>query len=293
LAVAYAALLSAVLLWGLSFPIMKFAVGRLGPFDVGLFRILFGALGSLGLLALTPRSGGLNLWTAGRRHGMKLLFLSILVGYGQTFTLTYGISLTPATIGSLIPPLNPICTMLLAAWLLGEPVGPRQWLGMALAAVGVVLLGFRDGLPTRGTLVGPLILAVAPISWAVYTVVSKPLLRDIAPMPLTAATLGGGLLVILPWADVDAARRLAGATAAEWAAVLYLGFLAMAVAYGLWYVGLARIGAAATGAMVLGIPLVGVLSAWLFLGERIGLVVVVAGALILGGLQLVLGGRRG
>ena len=292
MALAYAALAGAVVIWGLSFPVMKVAVTRLGPFDVGLFRILFGAIGSLGLLAWPLASSRPPFWITARRHALTLVLLSALVGYGQTFTLTYGLSLTPATIGSLIPPLNPICTMLLAACVLGEPVSRRQWIGMAVAVVGVVLLGFREGLPTWGTLKGPLVMAIAPTSWAVYTVMSKPLLREIAPMPLTAATLGGGFLLILPWADRGAVGRLLGASIADWGALLFLGLLAMALAYGLWYVGLARIGAASTGAVVLGIPLVGVISAWLFLGERIGPVVVVAGALILGGLHLVLGGRE-
>jgi O-acetylserine/cysteine efflux transporter len=66
----------------------------------------------------------------------------------------------------------------------------------------------------------------------------------------------------------------------------------MAVAYALWYVGLSRIGAAATGATALGIPLVGVAGSWLFLGESIGPVVLLAGVLILGGLHLVLGARH-
>ena len=65
----------------------------------------------------------------------------------------------------------------------------------------------------------------------------------------------------------------------------------MALAYALWYVGLARVGAATTGATVLGIPLVGVMSAWLFLGERISLAA--AGVLILAGLHLVRSQRRG
>jgi drug/metabolite transporter (DMT)-like permease len=308
---AYAALWVAVVLWGLSFPVMKHSVARLGSFDVGFFRILLGAVGSLGLAALwgavgpagsvrASGSGGLSgpkgrvpLFRALRRHAGALCVLSVLVGYGQTFTFTYGLAMTPATIGSLIPPLNPICTMLLAALLLGEPVTRRQWVGLVLGVAGVILLGFRHGVPTWASLAGPALLAVAPISWAFYTVLSKPLLQDIAPMTLTAATLGGGLLLVLPWVDRGAPGRLIHAAPLDWAALLFLGLVCMGLCYGLWYIGLARIGASATGATVLGIPLVGVLSSWLLLGEPVGAVVIVAGALILGGLQLVLGGQRG
>jgi drug/metabolite transporter (DMT)-like permease len=290
MALAYAALACAVVLWGVAFPVMKFAVEHLGPLEVGFARMGFGALGGLGLFLAggPPAAGGLR--PALRRHAGTLLVLSGLVGYAQNFALTFGIARTPATTASLLPPLNPICTVLLAAWLLGERITARQWSGFAVALAGVVLLAFRNGRPTWADLAGPLILAVAPISWGVYTVLSKRVLADIRPLTLTAVTLLGGFGAMLPWASPPVATRLAGGTAAEWAAVLYLGLGSMAVAYALWYVGLSRIGAATTGATALGIPLVGVAASWLFLGEPLGPVVVAAGALILAGLHLVLGG---
>jgi len=292
LGLAYVALGCAAVVWGLAFPIMKFAVDRLGPLDVGVSRMALGAAGSLGLLLLA-RPGVAAVGPALRRHAPTLLLLSVLVGYGQTLALTYGLVRTPATTASLIPPLNPICTMLLAAWVLGERIAGRQWLGLGLAVAGVVLLGFRHGRPTWTELSGPLTLAVAPISWGFYTVLSKPILAELRPLQLNAVTLLGGFLLLVPWASGEMLVRLGAGTLAEWGAVLYLGLLTMAVAYALWYFGLSRIGAAATGATALGIPLVGVAGSWLLLGESLGIVVVVAGILILGGLQLTLGARRG
>lgn len=278
------------MIWGLAFPVMKAAVSWLGPLEVAFGRLLLGAIGSLGLLPLA-RGQRADLLRAVRRHALMLLVLSLLVGYGQSFPLTYGMARTPAVIAALIPPVNPIGTMLLAAWHLGERVTRRQWGGVWLAAAGVVLLGFRHGWPTWVDVSGPLILALAPLSWAFYTVFSKPLLRDLAPLQLTALTLVGGLVVVSPWASRGTVGRLVGATPWEWAAIGYLGLLTMSVAYALWYFGLSRIGAAATGATALGIPLVGVAGSWLFLGESLGPVMILAAGLILGGLRLVLGDR--
>lgn len=292
MALAYAALWAAVVLWGVSFPVMKLAVTRLGPFDVAACRIVLGALGSLGLCLADARRCRADFRVGLRRHLGKVLVLSCLVGYGQNFPLTFGIAVTPAVVGSLIPPLNPILTMLLAAWWLGERVGPRQWAGMAVALAGVVLLTLRHGVPTWDSVSGPLLLALAPTSWAVYTVVSKPLLREISPLGLTALTLVGGALLVAPLSGVGALTRVAHAGAGEWAAIFFLGLVAMSVAYGLWYYGLARIGAAATGATVLGIPLVGVASSALLLGEAITSLILLAGGLIVVGLRLVLS-RRG
>ncbi len=143
-------------------------------------------------------------------------------------------------------------------------------------------------------------LGAAAVVWGLafpimkfYTVLSKPILAEVRPLQLNAVTLLGGFALLLPWATGEMLARLSGASRAEWAALLYLGLLTMAVAYALWYFGLSRIGAAATGATALGIPLVGVAGSWLLLGESLGPVILVAGILILGGLHLVLGGRRG
>ncbi len=290
---AYAALGAAAVVWGLAFPIMKFAVERLEPLDVGVTRMAFGAAGAVGLFLVAPRAGMGPVGPALRRHAPTLLLLSLLVGYGQTLALTYGMVRTPATTASLIPPLNPICTMLLAAWLLGERIVGRQWVGLALSVAGVVLLGFRNGRPSWVELSGPLILSLAPISWAFYTVLSKPILAEVRPLQLNAVTLLGGFVLLVPWASGEMLARLSGASLAEWGALLYLGLLTMAVAYALWYFGLSRIGAAATGATALGIPLVGVAGSWLLLGESLGPVILVAAILILGGLHLVLGARHG
>jgi hypothetical protein len=200
---------------------MRYAVVTLGPFDVGLGRLGLAALGSLAFLALPAGPGRPPLRDSCRRHAGGLLLLSALVGYGQTFTMTYGLALTPATVGALIPPLNPVATMLLAAWLLHEPITRRQWVGLGLSVAGVLLLAVRDGVPTWSSLAGPALMALAPLSWAVYTVLSKPLLADIAPLHLTTLTLGGGFLAILPLGSLDLARRLLQARPAEQLALLF------------------------------------------------------------------------
>jgi drug/metabolite transporter (DMT)-like permease len=118
------------------------------------------------------------------------------------------------------------------------------------------------------------------------------MLREISPARLTALTLVGGAALVVPLGGGASLARAASMTAPQWAAILFLGLVSMSVAYGLWYAGLARIGAAATGATVLGIPLVGATSSWAFLGEPIGPLLLLAGALIVAGLRLVLP-RRG
>lgn len=290
MAVAYTALLIAAVIWGLSFPVTKFAVARLGPFDVGVSRMVLGAIGGLGLLAL-ERSAPADFRPFVRRHVPRLVVLFLLVGYGQNFALAYGLAWTPVTVASLVPPLNPILTLLLAGVFLGERIGARRWVGVGLAVTGVMLLGFRNGWPTWADVIGPLVVALAPLSWAFYTVLSKPLLAEVAPLRLNALTLVGGFVVLMPAVDAGVVQRLARATAVEWAAVLYLGFGTVTIAYALWYVGLARVGAASAGATVLAVPLVGVIGSWLFLGETLGPVVVIAALLILGGLRMVLGGH--
>jgi drug/metabolite transporter (DMT)-like permease len=288
--VAYAALVLAGAIWGLSFPLMKFALSRFEPQHLAVYRVAFASLGGIALL---PTVGwGRWRWPA-RSHWPLLLLLGAIVGWGQSVAFTYGLAWTPATKAALIVPLNPIFTTLLAAWWLRERVTPGQWAGVAIAAVGMIVLVFRrGGGEEAGEAFGPLVMALAPLSWAVFTVVSKPLLLRYHPPVLATYTTSIGVLGVLPLMRPATVSRLVSATWSELGAAVYIGAVALAGGFYLWYVGLSRLGAARAGSFALLVPLFGVLGGVLFLGEPLGWPLLAGGTLILGGMRLVLAPQR-
>ncbi len=189
--------------------------------------------------------------------------------------------------------LNPIFTALLAAWWLKERVTAPQWLGITVAALGmiVLVLGLGRG-ESGGEAIGPVVMALAPLSWAVFTVVSKPLLLRYHPPVLTTYTTAIGALSVLPLMRPATMSRLATASWTELGTAVYIGAVALAGGFYLWYVGLSRLGAARAGSFALLVPFIGVLGGVLFLGQPIGWPLLVGGTLILGGMRLVLAPQR-
>jgi drug/metabolite transporter (DMT)-like permease len=288
--VAYAALVLAGAIWGLTFPLMKFAIARFEPQHVAVYRVTFACLG--GIVLLPTVVWGRWRWPARSDFGF-LVLLGLLVSWGQGVAFTYGLAWTPATTAALIVPLNPIFTTVLASWWLEERVTALQWQGVGLAALGMVVLVLRRGAGVEaGQVAGPLVMALAPLSWAVFTVVSKPLLLRYHPPVLTTYTTALGALSVLPMARPATLGRLIDATWTDLGVVVYVGAIALAGGFYLWYVGLSRLGAARAGSFALLVPLFGVLGGVLFLGEPVGWPLLAGGGLILGGMRLVLAPRR-
>ncbi len=287
---AYAALVLAGVIWGLTFPLMKIAIARFEPQHVAVYRLVFACVGSIVLLPAVV--WGRWRWPVRSDLGF-LVLLGVLVGWGQGVAFTYGLAWTPVTTAALIVPLNPIFTVLLASWWLQERVTALQWLGVGLAAMGMVVLVLRRGGGMEGGHVaGPLIMALAPLSWAIFTVVSKPLLLRYHPPVLTTYTTVLGALSVLPMARPATLGGLIDSTWTEFGVVVYVGAVALAGGFYLWYVGLARLGAARAASFALLVPLFGVLGGVLFLGEPIGWPLLAGGGLILTGMRLVLAPQR-
>ena len=97
----------------------------------------------------------------------------------------------------------------------------------------------------------------------------------------------GGLMLLPPFVATSGVADLAHLTAAGWAGVLFLGLACSGLGYLLWYGALERLEATRVAALLYLEPLVTLAAAVLLLGEPVGLLTVLGGALVLGGVSLV------
>jgi drug/metabolite transporter (DMT)-like permease len=117
-------------------------------------------------------------------------------------------------VASVLTALAPLYVVALGAVFLRERLGPRRGIGLALGLGGVGLLA-TAGKP--GEAAGPIAVAVtalAPLAWAAYTVLTKPVTRNHSPLDWTFLVLavgGAGTLPLLPFADLDRVAALGGA----------------------------------------------------------------------------------
>jgi drug/metabolite transporter (DMT)-like permease len=291
--VTHASLLLTAMLWGGNFAALRFLLNDLAPLDVVFVR----AVGAGCFFALALLLTGRLLVRLPRRDALTLAGIGLLGVTVLNLAATFGQARLPASLASLIVTSNPVHTAVISRLLTGEPLTRRKVGGIALAFVGLlIVLGLGSGEGTalgRRELVGVGILALAPFSWAFYTVLSKPLLATYPSLHVAAYTTiaGAAPFLVLPALRPGLPGRLAELDSRGWGAVLFTTLLSFVVAYVLWYRGLRVLTPSQTAVYVYLVPVFGLLSAWLVLGERPTVFLLLGGATILAGVILTNSGR--
>ena len=275
--------LAAAALWGGMYVVSKWSFALVPPVTMGFFRVVLGA---------TARWVGRQVAGGGTTPARE--DWPALVGLGGWVTLTIatqflGTELTNASQGSLLTVLTPIFVVVLGAGLLGERVTTAKAVGIALAAVGtvVVVAGQYDvGTIAAGNAAGVLLLVVASIAWAGYTVWGVAVVQKYSA--LTAATYSTiaatPMLGLLAVGELWYLGRSATAVSLGWESLLaigYLGFGSTAAAWYLWYKGLEYVPAGTVAVFFFLQPVVGTALAAALLGEQVG-AAFVAGSLTIG-----------
>jgi drug/metabolite transporter (DMT)-like permease len=247
------------LAWGFNWTAMKVALAEVPPWT---FRTLCLGLGSAVLFAVL-RAGGHRL--AVPKGKWKRLW--VLAFFNITFwnvLVAFGMTMIPSGRAAILAYTMPVWAVPLSIWVLGERLTSRKLLGLLLGMAGLALL-VGDVFASRGTL---LVLGAA-ISWAIGTVLQK---RYPMAMPSGAYTawimLLGGVPIFagaLLFEDLGALREIG-----LWPAlgVAYNVIVAFAFAHWAWIKIATSVPVSVFSISMLIIPVVGVLSGMLFLGER-------------------------
>ncbi|WP_372400057.1 DMT family transporter [Azospirillum sp. HJ39] len=261
------------------------------PASFTLVRIASGAA-SLWLIARATGHGptGEGKRGRGRRGGGSWIGAAALLAYAAAFSFAY-LTMTAGT-GALLLFGAVQATMILAGLYRGERLSPMQWGGLGLALGGLGLL-LAPGLSPPDPL-GALLMVAAGVAWGVYSLLGRSS-RD----PI--ATTAGNFLRAAPMAAVVALLSSAfGAVSgggARWDAGglvygLLSGALASGVGYAIWYAALPALTAARAASVQLSVPVITAIAALLALGERITPPLAIASAAVLGGIALVIAGKR-
>jgi len=283
------ALSAMVLIWAYSWIVMKQVLRYAGPFDFAAIRYLGGALVLFVVLIA-------------RRQSLKAppLGLTILVGLCQTtaFQALTQWALVDGGAGrvSLLAYTMPFWVVLLAWPLLSERPSPRQWVGVSLAAAGLVcVIEPWHGL---GSMHSALLAIGGGAAWGLGTVLSKRMFERHAPSPLafTAWQMLLGALGLCVIALLVPSRPI------EWAppfiaGLAYSVLLASSLAWLLWFLVIRRLPATVAGLSSLAVPVTAVLMAWAILHERpdvmegVGIALIVCGLMAVSGLGTTGGAR--
>jgi drug/metabolite transporter (DMT)-like permease len=133
----------------------------------------------------------------------------------------------------------------------------------------------------------------ASLSWAGYTVASRPIIARYGSVQFTAWALWVGTVGLCVIGASDVARLDFGAVSTgAWIGVLYAGAISIGLAYLIWSYGVSQIGNTRTATYSNLVPVVALLAAWVQLGEVPTIGQVIGAAVILGGITLAQAGVR-
>ena len=263
---AWAVLLGTLVLWSGNWIVARAVRDDISPGLATAGRLVIVAL----VLAPFVWRGLAQKLPALSRREWKVLWLTGFAGGGLHLALQWlGLHYTTATSATLYLSTAPVFILLLAAPVLGERIGLRQWLGVAVSFSGVALIGMQGRFVEPSFNLGDLLALASMAMWGAYTVFLR-LRRD----PLDTAEFIAmvcllGLVFMAPWVLVEAflGMRLA-LNAAGAAAVLYSALGSLLLAYAGWSYVVKRLGAARAGVTMHLMPAIAVGLAALFLGER-------------------------
>ncbi|MGY4877215.1 DMT family transporter [Vreelandella aquamarina] len=254
-------------LWGLSFIFMRVASPEFGPVPLVLIRM------GIGALLLVPLLMSLRYLTLIWQHKGPLLILGIINHVLPFSLLALATTRLEAGFTSLINATTPIFTALLGAAFFATPVQRQQYLGLALALLGVyVLSANRLDFALGGD--GWFIIAVlgATFCYGLAGNYSKSRLSHLPTRVLAAGSSAMSALVLLVpglllWPS-EPVSTLA------WGNALALAMLSTTLAFLLYFGLLASAGATATSTVTFLIPVSALLWGYLVLDETLSLQVV-------------------
>lgn len=269
----YLCALAVVVIWGLNFVFMKFALHDFTPFQLGAARYIF-AIFPLILLIKRPK---MNLrW---------LLLYGLFQGVGQFGFLFVGLKLgMTAALASVLMQTQVFFTALFGFVLLKERPSRTLLVGLCFAVVGLICFAMDYIAPqadntSATTLFGLIFCVLGASMWAASNIVVRKVQQSLGKdksFDAVAFLVWSSVVPILPFIaltvvlDPEATRwRWLGAPWRGWVSVMFLGWVATITAYALWTSLLKRHPANRVAPFSLGVPVVGLTAGVLALGESI------------------------
>jgi drug/metabolite transporter (DMT)-like permease len=267
------------LTWGCNWPVLKIGVTELAPLTFRATTLPFSAIALLFIAKLSGESLRIP-----RSWWLRVALLALFNITGWNVFVVFGVQHLPAGRSSIIAYTLPIWSVLFSLWLLHEPLSGRKIVGLVAGIAGLAVLLGDEAINVQRAPIGTLLILGAAVSWGFGTV----LLRRWAPaLPHTALT---GWMMLLAWipiglsapaVDPQWSSALASMSGGAWFAVLYNIFMSGAIANWVWFRMARGSPVAVSSLSSLPVPVIGVVSGMLFLGERPGASEFVALALVL------------
>lgn len=289
---AYISLFIVVVLWGSSFAVSKIGLQELSPLNMAGIRFSLASI-LFGILLVAQKSSSsleskdiLSLVVAG--------FMSITSYFYIQYT---GLLYTTSINAALLLATSPIWTTIYCVVTKQERITGKAFIGILLAFTGICLViskGKVFFLFASETLPGDLLLLLNSVVWAGFTLYGKKIMQKYSPFTAMAYIHIFGTIMLLPVIlipsninPIPITQQLSGISCSTGVAILYLACLCSVYGYGMWYRGVAQIGAVRTASFYYMSPLFALIAGIWLLDESFNFLVVVGGCLVMLGVYFV------
>lgn len=280
-------LVLATVLWGGNFVIGRAISNDISPFTLALLRWAVALIVFYPIIAKKLKHD----WPKLKEHYLAVILMAV-TGVAAFNTLVYiGVHYTTSINASLMNSSTPIMIYILSFIFLKDRLNWQQAVGTTISLVGVLFIltgGSLEQLLSMQFNKGDLIVLVAVLCWAIYSIVVKRYAGKLPGDTTFFATIVLGFLLLIPFAGYE---QFVLNTSINWSlstvlAIIYVGTFASIVAFLCWNKGVVAIGANRASIFLNFIPLFATIFAVLFIDESpviaqfIGGVAIIIGVII-------------
>lgn len=278
-----AAIMTAVILWGISFVNIRVAVEVIPAMTLGALRFTIASILLLGIMKFkkedfsVAREDYLNVFIAGA-FGITIYF----------YFENNGVKYTSASAASLIIASIPVFSVIIENIFYKKPITKVAIVSLLLSVVGVCMVVGLDlqALLGSGYLKGYLMMGGAVVAWVAYSVSSKPLFGKYNALQLLFWQSIIGLACFIPFALLEN-TVWADVTDEIWIHVAILGVFASAIGFYVYLYALDVLGIGESSYYLNLIPVVTIIVGYFYLGETLGPLQLLGGATIIVSVLLV------
>ena len=279
--IGYGLVTTLSIIWGLAFVGIRRAGFELSPINLTLLRWL---IASGGFLVLAPVFGRPQK-PIQRHHIPRIILVSFASVAGYHLSLNYSETIVSSGLAGLLISFAPIFAVLLSALFLKERVGGRLMLALALAAIGALVLSVNADLSFQ-QVAGPFAVVLAAFMYAVFSVGSKPLVKEYGAVPVAIWVAVIGTAFTLPLISAGFFAQVSALSLVGWGSVIYLAILSTVVANMILYTLISSRAVSRLSIQLYLVPLVSLVGGIVLLGEEFSAFTVVGAGFLFAAITL-------
>ncbi len=282
----YVKLILTALFWGGTFVAGRLVAQNVGPFSIAFLRF---AVASILLLLLTYK-------LEGRLPGLNKHQIILVIVLGMTGIFTYnvlffkGLKLIEAGRAALIIATCPVFITLCSAFFLREKINLIKGLGILISVCGAIIVISRGNVKDifSGSLgLGELYIFCCVLCWVAYSLAGAAAMKSLSPLACVSYSSAiGAVALSIPAVFEGLIQNIGRQSVTDWLCITYLGIFGTVIGFVWYYQGVERLGPTKAGLFINFVPVFGVLSAFLILGESITLSLATGAALVISGVYL-------